>query len=62
MWREAWRPLAAKGDADALFNLAQAYRLGRGVPEERHESVSRTTHTVMAVQRATLRHAWTTRR
>jgi hypothetical protein len=27
-----WRPLAEKGDADAEFNLAQAYRLGRGVP------------------------------
>lgn len=26
-----WRPLAEKGDADAAFNLAQAYRLGRGV-------------------------------
>ena len=27
-----WRPLANKGDADAEFNLGQAYRLGRGVP------------------------------
>lgn len=27
-----WRPLAEKGDADACFNLGQAYRLGRGVP------------------------------
>lgn len=27
-----WRPLADRGDADAQFNLAQAYRLGRGVP------------------------------
>ncbi|HET9811076.1 MAG TPA: SPOR domain-containing protein [Sphingomicrobium sp.] len=26
-----WRPLAQKGDADAAFNLGQAYRLGRGV-------------------------------
>lgn len=26
-----WKPLAAKGDADAQFNLAQAYKLGRGV-------------------------------
>jgi TPR repeat protein len=25
-----WRPLAEKGDADAAFNLGQAYRLGRG--------------------------------
>ena len=28
----AWRPLAEDGDADAAFNLGQAYRLGRGVP------------------------------
>lgn len=27
-----WRPLAQRGDADAEFNLGQAYRLGRGVP------------------------------
>lgn len=27
-----WQLPAEKGDADALFNLAQAYRLGRGVP------------------------------
>jgi cell division septation protein DedD len=27
----AWRPLAEAGDADAAFNLGQAYRLGRGV-------------------------------
>ncbi|MBD8617943.1 SEL1-like repeat protein [Sphingomonas sp. CFBP 13728] len=27
-----WRPLAIGGDADAQFNLAQAYKLGRGVP------------------------------
>jgi TPR repeat protein len=27
-----WRPLADKGDADAAFNLGQAYRYGRGVP------------------------------
>ena len=27
-----WKPLAAKGDADAQFNLAQAYRLGKGAP------------------------------
>jgi hypothetical protein len=26
-----WKPLAAAGDADAAFNLGQAYRLGRGV-------------------------------
>jgi cell division septation protein DedD len=27
-----WRTLAEKGDADAAFNLGQAYRLGKGVP------------------------------
>src|SRR3954466_8335467 len=27
-----WRPIAERGDADAQFNLGQAYRLGRGVP------------------------------
>lgn len=27
-----WLPQAAKGDPDALFNLGQAYKLGRGVP------------------------------
>jgi cell division septation protein DedD len=27
----AWRPLAASGDGDAAFDLAQAYKLGRGV-------------------------------
>jgi cell division septation protein DedD len=26
-----WRPLADKGDADAQFNMGQAYKLGRGV-------------------------------
>lgn len=29
-----WRPLADKGDADAAFNLGQAYRLGRGVTQD----------------------------
>jgi cell division protein FtsN len=28
----AWRPLAIAGNADAQFNLGQAYKLGRGVP------------------------------
>ncbi|MHA6334491.1 SPOR domain-containing protein [Qipengyuania sp. CAU 1752] len=28
-----WRDPAAKGDPDALFNMAQAYRLGRGVEQ-----------------------------
>lgn len=27
-----WRPLADRGDPDAQFNLAQAYKMGRGVP------------------------------
>lgn len=27
-----WRPLADRGDPDAMFNLAQAYKMGRGVP------------------------------
>src|SRR3546814_18162937 len=27
-----WRPAAAAGDADAQFNMGQAYKLGRGVP------------------------------
>jgi TPR repeat protein len=31
---QQWRPLADKGDADAQFNLAQAYKMGRGVPED----------------------------
>lgn len=29
-----WQGPAAAGDADAMFNMAQAYRLGRGVPED----------------------------
>ena len=29
---EQWRPLAIGGNADAQFNLGQAYKLGRGVP------------------------------
>ncbi|WP_076744324.1 SPOR domain-containing protein [Sphingomonas jeddahensis] len=31
---EIWRPLATAGDADAQFNLGQAYKLGRGVPTD----------------------------
>ncbi len=33
-WDQAvtmWQPFAADGDADAMFNLGQAYKLGRGV-------------------------------
>lgn len=29
-----WRGPAEKGDADAQFNLGQAYKLGRGVPQD----------------------------
>ena len=29
-----WRPLADRGDADAQFNIGQAYRYGRGVPAD----------------------------
>ena len=29
---KVWRPLADAGDPDAQFNLAQAYKMGRGVP------------------------------
>ena len=29
-----WRPLAIAGDAEAQYNLGQAYRLGRGVPTD----------------------------
>ena len=29
---DIWRPLATTGDADAQFNIGQAYKLGRGVP------------------------------
>ncbi len=29
-----WRPLAERGDPDALFNLGHAYRLGRGVSQD----------------------------
>jgi hypothetical protein len=45
-----WRPLADRGDADAQFNLAHAYRLGRGVPqnmgmaEQLYERAARAGH------------------
>ncbi len=29
-----WRGPAAKGDPDAMFNMGQAYKLGRGVPKD----------------------------
>ena len=31
---DEWRPAAIAGDADAQFNLGQAYTLGRGVPTD----------------------------
>lgn len=31
---KAWQGPAAKGDPDALFNLGQAYKLGRGAPKD----------------------------
>ena len=31
---KAWQAEAAKGDGDAVFNLGQAYRLGKGVPQD----------------------------
>lgn len=35
-----WRPLAEQGDADAAFNLAQAFKLGRGVPADLAQATS----------------------
>ena len=35
-----WEPLAATGDANASFNLGQAYRLGRGVKQDLSRAVS----------------------
>ena len=29
-----WQPFAAAGDADAMFNMGQAYKLGRSVPKD----------------------------
>ncbi|MFN6934589.1 MAG: tetratricopeptide repeat protein, partial [Tsuneonella sp.] len=39
-----WRAPAANGDADAMFNMAQAYRLGRGVPEDAKEAETLYAH------------------
>lgn len=33
-----WRAPAAQGDPDAQFNMAQAYRLGRGVEQDRQQA------------------------
>jgi TPR repeat protein len=35
-----WRPLADKGDADAQFNLGQAYKQGKGVPADLSTALS----------------------
>jgi uncharacterized protein len=35
-----WRPLAQNGDADAQFNLGQAYKLGRGVQQNMPEAIA----------------------
>lgn len=35
---QLWRPLAMAGDPDAQFNLAQAYRLGRGITADRAQA------------------------
>ncbi|SFP49903.1 Sel1 repeat-containing protein [Sphingomonas rubra] len=35
-----WRPLAIQGDADAQFNLAQAYKFGRGVPVDLNQALA----------------------
>ena len=37
---DQWRQQAANGDADAMFNLGQAYKLGRGVPVDTQKSES----------------------
>lgn len=34
-----WRPLAESGDADAQFNIAQAYKFGRGVPQDMNAAI-----------------------
>jgi cell division septation protein DedD len=35
---DRWRSPAMKGDADAQFNLGQAYKLGRGVPADMNQA------------------------
>lgn len=37
---EEWRRIAATGEADAQFNLGQAYKLGRGVPVDPRQAES----------------------
>ena len=49
-----WRPLADRGDEDAQYNIAQAYFLGRGVPqnmvlaEQWYERAARQGHAELA--------------
>ena len=38
-----WEGPAATGDADAMFNLAQAYRLGRGVAQDEAREIGRAS-------------------
>ena len=45
-----WQGPAAAGDADAQFNLAQAYKLGRGVLSKVGESVYKTLMTEMSLK------------
>jgi cell division septation protein DedD len=46
-----WRPLASRGNADAAFNMGQAFKLGRGVPadlaaaQRYYEQAGRAGHT-----------------
>jgi hypothetical protein len=37
---DRWRPSANQGNADAQFNLGQAYKLGRGVPADLKQAES----------------------
>lgn len=34
-----WQGPASRGDADAMFNMGQAYRLGRGVPRDNAQAI-----------------------
>ncbi|WP_165362164.1 SPOR domain-containing protein [Qipengyuania thermophila] len=58
-----WRALAEAGDAAAQFNLAQAYRLGRGVAPDRQQALrlyaaaAAQGHEQAAINHAILRYA-----
>ena len=50
-WDDAvsmWQPFAQAGDADAMFNMGQAYKLGRGVPADK--SIARDWYRRAAVK------------